>query len=77
MFTRDQIDSIEPGMMLIRKFGGRRTEPARIVSLHAKKDDIAGKLFVCGYAEHGENAQMSFSIKEGDAYDFSAYEFGA
>lgn len=74
MFTREQIDSIEPGMMLVRKNGERRNEPARVVSIFAKKDDVAGRLFVCGYAEFGANAQMSFSIKEGDAYDFSAYE---
>lgn len=75
-FTREQIDAIEPGKTRIaRSFTGVAFGEADLVtSLHAKQDDIHGKLFVCGYTQFGENGWLSFSIKEGDATDARLYQ---
>jgi hypothetical protein len=66
-YTRQQIDAITPGTTRIAQgIDGRYGEATLVTSLHAKQEDIHGKLFVCGYRQYGEGAQMSFSIKEGE-----------
>lgn len=66
-FTRAQIEAIQPGRTLIAQgIDGRFGEATVVTSIHAKQDDINGKLFVCGYRQYGEHAQMSFSVKEGE-----------
>ncbi len=66
-FTRQQIEAIEVGKTMVQAgFDGRYGEATVVTSIHAKQEDIYGKLFVCGYRQYGDNAQMSFSIKEGD-----------
>lgn len=71
MFTREQIDAIEVGKTLIAMgIDGRFGEATVVTSIHAKREDVNGKLFVCGYRQYGDNAQMSFAVKEGDASDF-------
>lgn len=70
-FTRQQIDSIAVGQTKIAAgIDGRFGEATPVVSIHAKQDDIHGKLFVCGYRQYGDNAQMSFSLKEGETDRF-------
>jgi hypothetical protein len=66
MFTRQQIDAIKVGTMIAQGIDGRFGEATAVTSIHAKQDDIHGKLFVCGYRQYGDNAQMSFSVKEGE-----------
>lgn len=74
MFTRDQINRIQPGTKLARSIDGKVfSPPEEVLSLHAKANDIHGKLFVCGYTRFGGDAQMSFSIKEGDETDARIY----
>ncbi len=54
-FTRQQIEAIEVGKTMVQAgFDGRYGEATVVTSIHAKQEDIYG------------NAQMSFSIKEGD-----------
>lgn len=66
-FTRQQIESIKVGKTVIAMgFDGRFGEATPVTSIHAKQDDISGKLFVCGYRQYGERAQISFSVKEGE-----------
>lgn len=66
-FTRQQIESIEVGATLVAMgIDGRFGEATPVTSIHAKQDDISGKLFVCGYRQYGQAAQMSFSVKEGE-----------
>jgi hypothetical protein len=66
-FTRQQIEAIAIGKTLVTPcFDGRFGEATLVTSIHAKQDDIHGKLFVCGYRQYGEGAQMSFSVKEGE-----------
>lgn len=73
-FTREQIDAIEIGKtQLVWGINGRFGEPRLVVSIHAKQEDVKGKLFVCGYTTHGDNGRISFSIKEGDAVDARHY----
>lgn len=73
-FTREQIDAIQVGKTQIAwGIDGRFGEYREVISVHAKQDDIHGKLFVCGYCEHGDNGAISFSIKEGDALDARIY----
>lgn len=62
-FTRQQIEAIEVGTTVA---GFYPSEFTPVVSIHAKKEDIHGKLFVCGYRQCGDNAQISFSVKEGE-----------
>jgi hypothetical protein len=74
-FTRAQVDSITAGKTrLTRVWDGRRGTTETVTSMHAKQDDIHGKLFVCGYTTHGDTGHISFSIKEGDALDGRLYE---
>ena len=47
---------------------GRFGEATPVVEIYALKNDIHGKLFICGYRQYGENAGISFSIKEGDEF---------
>jgi len=75
-FTREQVDAITIGTMITRGIDDRWSDPHPVVSIHAKQNDIEGKLFVCGYTTYGEDAQMSFSIKEGDPTDFRHYRIG-
>ena len=66
-FTRAQIESIAIGSTKIAQgIDGRFGEATTVVDIHAKQDDICGKLFVCGYRQYGEGAMISFSVKEGD-----------
>lgn len=70
-YTRAQIDAIQPGRTLIAMgIDGRFSEATVVTSIHAKRNDIHGKLFVCGYRQFGEGGQMSFSVKEGEESDF-------
>ncbi len=75
-FTREQIDAITIGTKITRGIDDRWSEPRPVVSIHAKQNDIHGKLFVCGYTTYGEGAQLSFSIKEGDESDARHYRIG-
>lgn len=68
-YTREQIDAIRIGTMIAKGIDGRFGEPSPVVEIFAKQDDIYGKLFVCGYVKFSENAQISFSVKEGDPLD--------
>lgn len=77
MFTRQQIEAITIGTQIAAGFDGRFGEFQPVTSIHAMHADINGKLFVCGYRRHGDNAQISFSIKEGDACDFRHYRIAA
>lgn len=73
-FTRDQIDAIEIGTTKVAHgINGRFGEATTVVEIYAKREDIHGKLFVCGYRQYGEGARISFSIKEGDATDARHY----
>ncbi len=75
--TREQIDAIKVGHTKIAHgIDGRFGDATLVVDIHAKQDDIHGKLFVCGYRQYGENARISFSIKEGDASDARHYRIG-
>lgn len=70
------IARIVPGAVIEQTFDTSRGEVVpnarwharKVVSIHARRDDIKGVPFVCGYTEFGENSQMSFSAKAGDAY---------
>lgn len=73
MFTREQVDAITIGTKITRGIDGRWGNTHPVVSIHAKQEDIHGKLFVCGYTSYGEGSAMSFSIKEGDPSDFRHY----
>ena len=42
--------------------------PYRVIEIFARRDNINGQRFVCGYRECGENARMSFSVIEGDEH---------
>ena len=70
-FTRAQIDAIAIGTTTIAQSidGLHFGKATPVVSIHAKREDIHGKLFVCGYRDFGGNAQISFSVKEGDPTD--------
>src|SRR5687767_11658246 len=74
-FTREQVNSISVGYTHLR-WGIDRPhgDPKVVTNIHAKREDIHGKLFVCGYIEFGPTSQISFSIKEGDEGDFKRYE---
>ena len=73
-FTTDQINAIQPGVTEISHgVDGRWGEYRKVVSIHAKRNDIEGNLFVCGYTTFGDNAQLSFSIKANDPFDFRHY----
>jgi hypothetical protein len=74
MFTRDQVDSIQIGSMIAQGWDGRFGKPTKVVEIFAKREDVHGKLFVCGYREYGPNAKISFSIKEGDKTDAKIYK---
>lgn len=77
-FTRQQIESIEIGSTKVAHgIDGRFGEATTVVEIYAKKEDIKGKLFVCGYRQYGEGARMSFSIKEGDEVDARHYRIFA
>ncbi len=65
-FTRKQIESIAVGTTIAQGMDGRFGEATCVTSIHAKRYDIGGKLFVCGYRQYGDNAQISFSVKEGE-----------
>lgn len=65
-FTREQIENINVGSMIACGIDGHFGEATPVTSIHAKRDDVHGKLFVCGYRQYGDNAQMSFSVKEGE-----------
>jgi len=67
-FTREQIESVKVGSYLIR---GR--EKVKVTEIFARQEDTKGKLFVVGYAEHGPNATMSFSLKEGENSELCFY----
>ena len=68
-YTREQIDGITVGKTKIAAgCDGRFGEPTVVVSIHAKQEDIHGKLFVCGYRRFGDNACISFSVKEGEEF---------
>jgi hypothetical protein len=71
-FTRAEIDAIAVGKTRIaNRWSAEATE---VVSIHAKGEDIHGKLYVCGYVRFGTNGgKVSFSIKEGDELDASLY----
>lgn len=70
-FTRAQIDAIAIGTTKIAKgIDGRFGKATLVTKITAKQDDIHGKLFVCGYCVFSENAEISFSVKEGDECDF-------
>jgi len=70
-FTREQIAAIEIGRTKIAMgIDGRFGEATPVVEIYARRDDIHGKLFICGYREYGAGARMSFSIKEGEESDF-------
>jgi hypothetical protein len=76
-FTRAEVDSIVVGKTKLQ-WGlgyGRFGEPKEVTRIFAKRDDIHGKLFVCGYHKHSEDtgSEMSFSIKEGSEADARLY----
>jgi hypothetical protein len=73
-FSRKQIEAIEVGSKIAAGWNGLFSEASEVLSIHAKQEDIAGKLFVCGYRAFGEDASISFSIKEGDALDAKLYK---
>ena len=75
VFTREEIEAIEVGKTKIAAGLGAGTfgAPTLVTSIHAKAEDVAGKLFVCGYRQFGEGASISFSIKEGDQLDGRIY----
>jgi hypothetical protein len=78
MFTRTQIASIQMGQTKIAHgIDGRFGEATPVVEIYALRDDIHGKLFICGYRQYGENARISFSIKEGDDCDARHYRIQA
>lgn len=70
-FSRAQIDAIAVGSTLIATgIDGRFGEFTPVIEIFARGDDIHGKLYVCGYRQHGDNGAISFSVKEGDESDF-------
>ena len=74
MFTRQQVDSIEVGTLIAWSLDGKQFGAATpVVEIYAKAEDVAGKLFVCGYRQNGPTSTISFSIKEGDRLDGTLY----
>lgn len=72
-FTRAQMDSIDVGTMLQWSLTGEHySAPRRVVEI-TMRSDIHGRMLVCGYTSHGDNASISFSIKEGDELDGKLY----
>lgn len=70
-FTRAEIDAIEIGKTKVAMgIDGRFGEATLVTKIYAKQDDIYGKLFVCGYRQFGDRAEMSFSVKEGEESDY-------
>ena len=72
-FTREQIEAIDVGTEIAWGMGGRFGAMTKVVEIFAKREDVQGKLFVCGYREFGEGARISFSIKEGSETDAKHY----
>lgn len=73
-FTRQQIEAIEVGTKIAFGIDGNFGPATKVVEILAKREDIHGKLFVCGYRDHGDHARISFSIKEDDATDARFYQ---
>lgn len=61
--TREQIDNLMVGDIVPNCFGELRP----ITTIHAKREDINGKLFACFYTKFGDNSALSGSLKEGEA----------
>jgi hypothetical protein len=59
--TRDYIANLKVGDRLTNALG----HDAHVTGIHARKDDINGKLFVCFYAANTRGFVMSDSLKEG------------
>lgn len=68
ILRQTQVDAIAVGTSIAFSLNGCFGEPTEVESIHAKQDDIHGKLFVNGYRRYGRAGKglMSFSIKEGD-----------
>jgi hypothetical protein len=62
MPTRAEVASLKAGDLIINPFG----KPARVTRIHARGEDIHGKLYACYYVEWGEGSTISDSIKEGE-----------
>lgn len=60
--TRQEIMNFVVGSFAPDCFGGWH----EITRIYAYKEDIHGKLFICYYTKHGENGQISNSLKEGE-----------
>jgi hypothetical protein len=59
--TREDIVNLKVGDLAIDAFG----KMARVVGIHAQRDDIKGRAFVCYYTEHGfPGSTCSMSRKE-------------
>ena len=59
--TRSEIQNLKVGDLALDCFG-RMSE---VVSIHAQKDDIHGKAFVCYYTALDSGATISHSEKQG------------
>lgn len=59
--TRQDILDIQIGDMLPDAFG--RLHP--VESIHARREDINGNMFVCLYLQHSPTSKISDSYKEG------------
>ena len=72
-FSREQVDALKVGSLIASGIDGRFGEPRPVTRIFAKGHDVKGFLYVCGYTTFGEGAEISFSIKEGDATDARLY----
>lgn len=77
--TREQIQALKVGDLVRTTFDrdgftGKVREGAvwsnwrRVVSIHAQKDDVKGKAFVCFYLDWGNGLTVSDSAKEGEEH---------
>ncbi len=60
--TRAEVESLAVGDEVLDCFGNLR----RVVDIHARRDDVSGKLFACFYQDFGNGSTISGSIKEGE-----------
>lgn len=62
MPTRKNIEDLKVGDVAPFVFG-----ESKVVEIHARREDVNGRLFVCYYVEWGANGgRMSASMKEGE-----------
>jgi hypothetical protein len=61
--TRSEVLNLRPGDLALDCFG----RWARVVSIHARRDDVHGRAFACFYLEFGpRGSTISGSMKEGE-----------